>query len=319
MHLKSFLAGILVVSFVAAVASTVEPTSITRFQAGTPARADDVNSTIQALVDAIDDNARRIEALEQNKTSCSLVERIKGSTFQLFAHYNVIGGDSFMTSWDSHYYAFGRINEIYTFNEDGTFTANAENNGVFPDYTPGEFETPSVTTVQHASDDFSDDGTWELVGNQLTLTFFDGEITATVSPDGNTAFISIIEPFEEPEQQDSLQVPEDAQQIVLGIATRIEPYRTPEGLSINVTHIDDSHLNGSILELQLTNEGSGGCLEFARSPLNGPVAFATPPENGWTKSNVFVVRAGDTGDFWARRDSNEFVTGPVRYNPPSSL
>lgn len=154
----------------------------------------------------------------------------------------------------------------------------------------------------------------------MTLTFVDEEITVTVSLDGNTGFVSQITPFEvEPEQQDNLQVPEDVQQLVLGIFTRIEPYRAPEGLSFDITNIDGNPNNGRILELSLTDEGSGGCLEFARSPLNTPVAFAQPPESGWTKGNTFLMGPTQGADFWARRDSNDFLIGPLRLGSGGGL
>ena len=80
----------------AANADEVDSSAVTSFTDGTPAIADEVNANFQALIDAINDNAARIAALESSSSSSG--NSVSGATFSL----NQIGmffiaGDGFGT------------------------------------------------------------------------------------------------------------------------------------------------------------------------------------------------------------------------------
>ncbi len=62
--LQLAIAALTITGFGYAAADTVNPADVTTFQSGTPALADDVNGTVQALIAAIDGNAATIAALE---------------------------------------------------------------------------------------------------------------------------------------------------------------------------------------------------------------------------------------------------------------
>lgn len=70
--------------FGTAVADTVNPANVTTFQSGTPALASEVNTTIQALITAINDNATRIAAMETSQASL-VPGDINGSVYCIFS------------------------------------------------------------------------------------------------------------------------------------------------------------------------------------------------------------------------------------------
>lgn len=194
-----------------AQAASVNENNVVDFQAGQPACAADVNQTIQALVDAINDNTAQIAALQDqvsiiasvvNLAQPTLQQELEGSVFQ-FASLDVGAGATQVrnglteigTMRHAIYYEAGTL----TLNSDGTLDfssdfrereTNLSINSGFDQLDPSN-PFPLIMDVD-VSDDidesgtFSIAGTWSLIGQELHLTI-DGENEVLhVSTDGTT-------------------------------------------------------------------------------------------------------------------------------------
>lgn len=157
-----------------ASADTVDQSAVTTFEDGTPAVAAEVNGNFQALIDAINDNAAAIAALESSSSSSNSVS---GASFQL----NQIGilnrgqTDMFATT--------ANLSQQYTvvFNSDGNFTFDGTSN-------EGELNaTTGSLIIQCDGCSESETGTWTQTGSSVSLSI---GISFTVSADGNVIILS---------------------------------------------------------------------------------------------------------------------------------
>jgi len=127
MKIRIFIALVVsACSFSLSYADKVDSSSVTTFQDGTPAVAGEVNGNFQALIDAINDNAARLAALEAASSGSNSVS---GHTFEL-RQIGVMNrarpdeGNSFATT--------ANLAQSYTvaFNSDGSLTlTGVENEG----------------------------------------------------------------------------------------------------------------------------------------------------------------------------------------------
>lgn len=156
-----------------ALAGTVDSSKVTTFQAGTAAVAAEVNSTISALVSAINDNAERLAALETAAPDSS----VAGQSYQLRSINSSIAVGGTTTTEDGRAHRFanvtnGSLNATLNFGNGGTatFTVAAGNDAEYeinlPDNqlrTDGSAgETQTVTYTQSGNTvvvKFPEDGT----------------------------------------------------------------------------------------------------------------------------------------------------------------
>ena len=100
---RSIVSVLLLTCIVVVIGSTVEQASVTTFQPGTPALASEINGNFQALIDAIDDNAARIEDLEQGSTSLTAEDLIADSTYRFMTVPMTLGGANVATEGEWRY------------------------------------------------------------------------------------------------------------------------------------------------------------------------------------------------------------------------
>lgn len=176
----------------------VDESKVTTFQAGTPAKADEVNANFQALIEAINENANAIEAnataiLSLNNGGNTVLD-LDDSVFKFKGLGLYSGADS-----DQHgdHIASGlmAIDATLTLSSDGNYSwvesqfkdvvtrLTSEDNGTDPNTQKAvaEVESETVTT----------NGTWSLNGQVLTLSNLEILGTFHVSLAGDT--ISMVE------------------------------------------------------------------------------------------------------------------------------
>jgi hypothetical protein len=164
-------------------ADEVDQSSVTTFEDGSPAIADEVNTNFQALIDAINDNAaiasanaERLAALEANTESNS----IAGNTYQLNAIGIINRADG------ENYGATSNLTQQYTvtFNSNGSFALSGTENDA-------ELNTDvNELTLITLNDPVSLSGTWSQVGSSITTS---EDLSFTVSADGNVLVLSEFE------------------------------------------------------------------------------------------------------------------------------
>lgn len=186
-----------------AFADTVNEANVTTFQAGTPAVAAEVNTTIQALITAINDNASRITALEEETPSNSAI----GKTYTLKQI-----GMIFRGSTTDNYSTFGNLSQNYTLslNGDMSFTL------VGTEYE-GEVGTDGATTDWCNSCSVDEPGTYTQVGSLVTLTFGDGSTAEfTVA---NNASVLLLSDFVFGTEDDQPNYTRSESSLVIGVET----------------------------------------------------------------------------------------------------
>ena len=184
------------------VAGTVNNENVTTFTAGSPARAADVNSTIQALVSAINDNASRIAALEDSAPDSS----VAGNSYQLRSINSMVAvGDteSYSSAGPNNFanISNGTLSATLTFDStgsNGTLTIDAGNDESY------EVNVPS-NKLENFTDDVGENSTFTYTqtgntvsaifdedGGSFTLEFLvsaDGSLLVTATSDvGSTTF-----------------------------------------------------------------------------------------------------------------------------------
>ncbi|MAY39134.1 MULTISPECIES: hypothetical protein [Spongiibacter] len=155
------------------IAGPVNNENITTFTAGSPAVAADVNSTIQALVSAINDNASRIAALEDSAPDNS----VAGNSYQLRSINSMVAvGDteSYSSAGPNDFanISNGTLSATLTFDStgsNGTLTIDAGNDESY------EVNVPT-NKLENFTDDASDNSTFTFTqtGNTVSATFDEG-------------------------------------------------------------------------------------------------------------------------------------------------
>lgn len=199
-------------------ADTVDNAEIVTFTAATPAKADDVNQTIQELVSAVNDNAARVATLEGQvatlqsevgtletqvaalEATPTLLSILTGSSFTVYSHEVGVGASSdgeqhgILNSFvfgESAQYQLGiggvlSVGAVYV--ERGT-AVRVNHHQLDPAFLSGQNQEGvtqvTIDTDINATgfDIFS--GTWSLSGSTLTVTYDGDTETYLVTPDGN--------------------------------------------------------------------------------------------------------------------------------------
>jgi hypothetical protein len=206
-------------------ADTVDEEQITLFQAGDAASADDVNQNFQVLIDAINNNAAKLQELNDNIAKLpaafvhpqpTLSDNISGSSYKVFTHESGIGIESTTTltggspivrhTWQDLVHTVFSEASTVTLNSDGTFAIDfvgVERELLASTFAIHDVDSPDFAQIQSLDvrvvfDDLEADtiiGTWSLSGQELSVTFpadgEDGPETEIlfVSPDGNVIML----------------------------------------------------------------------------------------------------------------------------------
>lgn len=180
---KMILTG-LTAAVLSANAMASEVTGYTAPESGQPATADGVDANFQALITAINDNNTRIAALEAaNGETTDLNAVVSGATYQVFFS----GG---LLSNNDGYGALERFggNSVITFNSNGTLNETFNEAATFIGLD-ATCDTEGVCS--HQDDPFTSvnetgTGTWEVSGQNLNVTWGDGDSESfKLSADGN--------------------------------------------------------------------------------------------------------------------------------------
>lgn len=155
-------------------AEAIAPTSVNEFQAGSPAVAAEVNANFQALIGAINDNAARIDALEENQGTADLA----GRSYKILAFET---GMFISGGWPAVFNFQENIN--VTFNADGTVDGLATN------ILEAEMGVDNPDEIEFFTDpdETFTDLTWEQSGGEVQI--YDAgspAISFQVSSDGRT-------------------------------------------------------------------------------------------------------------------------------------
>ncbi len=209
------LAAFLILAAAPGWAGSVDTGQVTTFANGQPADAGEMNTTLQALIAAIDDNAARLAALEASQASQiagldSEVDGLEGrvdaveaalasapaavpvaGTWHLYGlEVEAAARNDTLAGWNGGY----RLESVLTLNADGTFSISEQIFGMRTLITA--FEAPCFESegspqcigdvviddmVDNESE--SDSGTWSVSGGVLTLTY--------PGPDGGSSTYSI--------------------------------------------------------------------------------------------------------------------------------
>lgn len=179
-------------------ADEVNDSSVTTFEDGTPALADEVNANFQALIAAINDNAVRLAALEAGSQSSNSVS---GSTYQLNAIGIINRGDA------ANYSSTANLTSQYTvtFNSNGTFQLSGSENDAHLNTDNNEL------TLLYQNDPVSLSGSYSQIGSSVTTS--EEDLSFTVSADGNVLVFSEFTygPFDDADESES--------SLVIGIRT----------------------------------------------------------------------------------------------------
>lgn len=189
-NLPLALAIITMIGLGTAAADPVDPANVTTFQSGTPALAGEVNSTMQALITAIDDNASRIAAMETSQASL-VPGDISGNIYCFFSLNAAVGAsDPDPVTGDGTWAgaAAGRFFGQLTFTSPTQATLDVTADDI------REVVMPSNRMLDAGGPLGSEAVTWTLVGNMLTLTYLDAsQDVMFVTPDANIVLFNIAE------------------------------------------------------------------------------------------------------------------------------
>jgi hypothetical protein len=214
--MKTQLRSIIAVSLLSSLHLTaqVDQAQIVPFQAGTPARASDMNQNIQTLITAINNNTAQLQALQNqmsiiasvtNLPQPTLQQNLAGSVYHVgileIAHGTSSTRTGLTEIGDMRHTIFGETGTL-TLNTDNTLTitlvgnestANLTINSGFDETDPTN-PFPLIMDVNVAQEGFPETetltGTWSLAGSVLTLDLDGDTETFSVSVDGNTLFNS---------------------------------------------------------------------------------------------------------------------------------
>lgn len=158
-------------------ADEVDQSSVTSFTDGTPAVANEVNANFQALIDAINDNAAAIAALQENSSAES--NSVSGATFRLNQIGNILTGGA---GGNDVSVVTGMI-QTYTieFNSDGSLGFSGTEFEVDLEAQSGNL------SINANGDPVSESGTWSQSGSSVSTSL---GVTFTVSADGNVILLN---------------------------------------------------------------------------------------------------------------------------------
>ncbi len=192
MRLKLLLVAPLFFFISHASADEVDGSSVTTFEDGTPAVAQEVNANFQALIDAINDNAARLASLEASNQNSNSVS---GKTYQLNSIGIINRGDA------ANYSSTANLTDQYTatFNSNGTFQVSGTENDAALNTDNNEL------TLLIQNEPVSLTGTWVQTGSTITTS---EDFTFTVSADGNVIVFSefLYGPYEDADESESTLV-----------------------------------------------------------------------------------------------------------------
>lgn len=183
------LATLTITGFGYAAADPVNPANVTTFQSGTPALAGEVNSTLQELIAAIDDNAARIAAVETEQARL-VPASVDGSTYCIYDLSAGVGaGDPDPVTGDGNWMGASANAAIF----EVTFTTAQVTLTLIAD-SFYEALAPSNRLLDSSDLLGSETATWTQVGNVVTVTFPDlVQDTFLVTPDSNVMILSLAE------------------------------------------------------------------------------------------------------------------------------
>jgi hypothetical protein len=178
------IATITITGFGSVAADLVNPADVTTFESGTTALASEVNSTLQALITAVDDNAERLAAVETELARLEPVS-VEGSTYCMYEIASGVGAsdpsDPDPQNSDETWmgtFTGGGITELTFDTAQVTITGKME----------ASYEALAPTNrLLNASDPLeSETATWTQVGNTVTVNFGGQDtIDLLVTPDNN--------------------------------------------------------------------------------------------------------------------------------------
>ncbi len=184
------IATLTITGFGYAAADPVNPANVTTFQSGTPALAAEVNSTLQALITAIDDNSSRIAAIEADQASL-VPANVEGSTYCVYDLAVGVGaGDPDPGTGDGNWMgaSAGAASFEVTFTSSTQVTLTALADSFY------EALAPSNRLLDSSDPLGSESATWTQVGNLVTVTFPDSEQDRfLVTPDSNVIILTFAE------------------------------------------------------------------------------------------------------------------------------
>lgn len=189
-------------------AAEVNQDNVVTFTSGTPAKAAEVNTTVSALVSAINDNAATIASLQETidaqaarisalettvdgleaNTTPAQSNAVEGASYRVVymgSGYNYDEG----TSWGSldnyggsglvTFVAGGTLDVTEGYEEERELALDAS----CTDIT--DFSTCTREQIVYGPDSFTISGTWTQTGNSITVTLDGQTENWYVSPDGN--------------------------------------------------------------------------------------------------------------------------------------
>lgn len=182
MNIKSLLVFVSTLClFNAANADEVDSSSVTTFEDGSPAVAGEVNANFQALINAINDNAAAIAALESSGSAES--NSVSGATFTLNQIGIINRGQQGVEGGMAAFATTANLSQQYTLvlNSDGTFAFSGSE-------SEGELNTITGNVIlQSQGAAQSETGTWSQNGSTLNLSI---GASWTVSADANVIILS---------------------------------------------------------------------------------------------------------------------------------
>lgn len=184
-------------------AGTVNQSAVTTFQNGTPADAVKVNDNFTALINAINDNASRLAALEEGNSITSSVSGRTYSLKQMGVMYRGLAGNTGFAT-------VGNTSQSYTvtFNANGSFTFTGVEN-------EGELNINSKEVNQFANNSaVNESGTYTQTGSTVTLSI---GVSATVSLDGS---VMVINDFGIGPEEDNANVIRAESSLLVGVRTQ---------------------------------------------------------------------------------------------------
>ncbi len=183
------IATLTITGFGYAAADPVNPANVTTFQSGTPAFAGEVNSTLQALIVAIDDNAARIAAVETEQSRL-VPASVEGSTYCVYDLSAGVGAsDPDPVTGDGNWMGASAGAAIF----EVTFTAGQVTLTSIAD-SFYEALGPSNRLLDSSDPLGSESATWTQVGHVVTITFPDLiQDTLLITPDSNVIILSLAE------------------------------------------------------------------------------------------------------------------------------